>query len=108
MARLAMLCLLPLAARPTVPLRPSDLPPVKLFSGWGRSNSTVELTSLTDGDSVIMQEVATAGMEQSGHTKAKSNFQLLPGIVRRSEIDAMLKLLRGGAGGRRSRGVCSD
>ena len=94
-ARLAILCLLPLAARPKAPLRPSDLPPVKLFSGWGRSNSTVELTSLTDGD-VVVQEVATAGMEQSGHTKAKSSFQLLPGIVRRSEIDAMLKLLRGG------------
>ena len=75
-------------------LKPSDLPPPYLFSDW--SNTTVNIVD--DDDDVTTIKVATGSIAQPGTDKYYSTFDMLPGIIPRETIAAVLDLLRGQKG----------
>ena len=72
------------------PLRPRDLPALRLFDVFA-SNETMRLSGSAGG--VVAQPVARGEMPQLGYTDDVSVFTLAPGLVPRDTVAAMLAVL---------------
>ena len=81
----------PTAPSQTTPLRPADIPPMQPFSEWA-SNRTI---TLADGSP---QQVLAGAIAWPPPTASVAEFDLLPGVVPRSAVAQIRKLLEAAAG----------